>query len=174
MMTASIVVEDGTGKTDSNAYISTTTGDVVLEEIYLIMGLASAPTLNDIDCIAGTRYIDAIFGKQWRGVRSNSDQALDWPRSNVNDADGYYFDSDEIPTELEMACALYAYYAQTDGSNLIPNLTDEGGIKKESVKAGPISKSIEYSGSSSADKVYRLSETFLSQLIDAGGTVGRV
>jgi hypothetical protein len=173
-MSATIVVEDGTGKTDANSYISTTTGDAVLEEVYLLMGLSSAPTLNDIDCIAGTRYIDVVFGSRWMGIRSNEDQALDWPRTYVPDGQEYYFDSDEIPSELEKACALYAYYAQTDGSNMIPNQQDEGAVKSETLKAGPISKSVEYTGGNSATKMYRLSEGFLSKLLKPGDIVGRI
>lgn len=174
-MALSITVEDGTGLAAANSYISTTTGDGHLEELRLILGLSTDPTLTDLDCVSASQYLDAEYGGRWRGTRANDDQGLDWPRNGVVDADGYEYDNDELPTELEQATAVMAYYAQNESGGIMPNQSDPGIIKRIKKKVGPIEKDVEYQGGNPVEKYFRLAESILlaGQLIRSGSEVRR-
>lgn len=78
-----------------------------------------------------TDYMGAYSGR-WKGVRTNSTQALDWPRAGVV-ANGYDVPSDTVPAPVANACAVLALKAST--AELAPDL----GPQKQSVTVGPIS-----------------------------------
>jgi len=62
--------------------------------------------------IRATDYIDKRFGKRFRGFRNSKEQALEWPRLNAFDDDGYLLSgADEIPRNLKEAMAEYALRA---------------------------------------------------------------
>lgn len=62
--------------------------------------------------IRATDYIDKRFGQVFRGRKQSSIQALEWPRINAYDDDGFAFSAqDDIPRQLEKATAEYALRA---------------------------------------------------------------
>lgn len=173
-MTASIVVETGSGLSTANAYQTAADADAIIEELYLIMGLSAAPSgLSDIHCIAGTWFLEGMFGRSFKGVKSSETQALSFPRVGCRDSSGYEYDSDELPSPLLKAHALASYYASTEGSSMIPNQSNPGAIKRKSVSAGPVSKEIEYVGGMESQKYYSLLDSFISELTRDGSIIVR-
>lgn len=79
-----------------------------------------------------TKLLDDEF--TWNGGRATRDQALGWPRVGVVDRDGWEYDSNEIPKELQRAVCELALNLL--GSNTT-NPSALAGIK--SVTLGPIS-----------------------------------
>ena len=62
--------------------------------------------------IRATDYIDKRFGKTFRGIRRARDQALEWPRLDAFDNDGFLLSGvDDIPRNLKKATAEYALRA---------------------------------------------------------------
>jgi hypothetical protein len=62
--------------------------------------------------IRATDYIDKRFGKRFRGLRKTKGQALEWPRLDAFDDDGFLLSgADEIPRNLMKATAEYAIRA---------------------------------------------------------------
>jgi len=178
-MAVSMVVEDGTGLSTANSYQTEANAVTRLEELQYLMGLSSAPTdsdISDASLIAGAHYLDAVYGRRLAGIRANSDQALEFPRSSVpKDAEKeYYYDSDELPEPLLKAHALAAYYAEQDSANILPNQSGPGTIKRKSVKVGPITKDVEYIGGLSQYKKYTLIDSFMGQLLDSASFAKRV
>jgi len=100
-----VVVEDGSGLSDANSYISAADADAYFEgHVYNSTWLEKAESEKEAALVHATRMLDQQV--QWKGHRSNPSQALMWPRQNVkdpDDADGYYLASDEIPKWLEDA-----------------------------------------------------------------------
>lgn len=72
-----------------------------------------------------------VYAERWKGERSYSTQALDWPRAGVI-AHQYEVDYLTVPAMVAKACAELAFRAAK--GELAPDLT----AQKQSVKVGPI------------------------------------
>ena len=99
----------------ANSYVTLASANVFLEEnIHIYSTWASLSTANAEAClIYATTLLDAQV--DWIGTKGTSSQALDWPRDDVDDPNGYAVDSDTIPTFLQRAVSFYGYYlSQTD------------------------------------------------------------
>jgi hypothetical protein len=90
----------------------------------------------------------------------NEDQALDWPRYNV-EVEGYAVDSDIVPTEIKNACAELALKASS--ADLNPDLTQ--GVISEQV--GSIS--VTYDKGSPQFTRYRAIDAIIAPYLKAGG-----
>jgi hypothetical protein len=108
-----LVIEDGTGLLDSNAY-----ADIPFVENHLLGGQLQAfsaltESEKEAAIIGSTRYIDTMYS--WKGTRKNIDQALSWPRIGV-ELDG--FPVERVPAAVRRATA--------EGAGLI--LNNPGGL----------------------------------------------
>jgi len=86
-----LIVEDGTGKTDSDTYAS----EAALAAYAAARGVTIAGTDTELLITA----MDYLESKDFKGDKGTQEQALQWPRLNVV-IDGYYVDSDAIPQSL--------------------------------------------------------------------------
>ena len=172
-MAATFVVEDGTGKTDANSYISVADADQYNENHANDSAWVGAGQADKEKGLRlATQYIDARFNARWKGRRVNEDQALDWPRWGVQDEDDYYIDSDVVPTQVKNACVELAI-KQVGGEELMPDLSDPGTVKSTSVKVGPIAESITCLNGNSPIKRFRLVDDILSDLVWPPGAIRR-
>lgn len=116
-----IVIEDGTGKTDSNSYAS--------EAELAAYATARGVTIAGTAAVLLIKAMDFIESQPFQGYKASEAQALQWPRYSVI-LYGYYLDGDEIPDllkEAQMQAAL-----TIDGGNEL--LADEGrATKREKV-----------------------------------------
>lgn len=168
-----LVVETGSGSSTAESYLSVADADIYWTNRGSPTTWDSATTAEKEQALRiGTQYLDAKYHLRWLGSRSNEDQALDWPRSNVEDRDGYWIDSDSIPQALKNALAEAAYRHLLETNGLMPDVGTPG-ITQESVTVGPISKSTSYSGTKSGLKRFSLVEALLKGLITATGRVDR-
>lgn len=152
---------DGDGLANANAYLTLAFTNQYHED----RGHAFWATATDADkqtaIVRATFYVDKRFGRKWRGVRADQDQALDWPRIGAYDNDDFPLDA--IPRKLRWAVAEYALRAliyqtlapdplrpvptqdMSDTTN--PNQQTEvitGQVKSKKVQVGPISESTTY------------------------------
>lgn len=88
---ATIVIEDGTGKTNSNSYASA----AQLATYAADRGVTITGTDTEL-LIAAMDYIEL---QPFKGDKGTKEQALVWPRYNVW-IDGFAIDFDEIPIQL--------------------------------------------------------------------------
>lgn len=110
-MAITITLEDGTGVADANSYVDPAgTWEASYLEAHLYADLWTAATTErqKASVVQATRTIDSLIS--WKGRRVDYDQALEWPRYEV-EADGFCVPSDEVPRRvreavLEMALAL--------------------------------------------------------------------
>lgn len=91
---ATIVIEDGTGKTDSNSYASEA-------ELTTYAGDRGI-TITGTNAILLIQAMDYIEQQNFKGDKNTDEQALVWPRYNVY-VDNYYVDNDTIPVLLKEA-----------------------------------------------------------------------
>lgn len=149
-----IVVEDGTAKTDAESYISVTDADSYHSVRGNTAWAALTTAAKEAALRKATDYMDATYS--WAGDRATSTQALGWPRSDVV-ADGVAIASDELPAALVRACAELALRASS--SDLAPDVPRV----KSREKVGPIE--VEYAPHSPAYTSYRLIDAILAPLL---------
>lgn len=153
-----IIVEDGSNVANANSY-----GDTA--------GLTAYATLRGIT-IAGDpevlliKAMDVLEGETWNGYRSNSDQALSFPRYGIC-IDGVIVDSDEIPSELVEG--LYELAISIDGD--VDPLSNSDRVKT-SVSVGPIS--VTYKDGSDEVTTHRYTNKLKDLLANGGGEIRRI
>ncbi len=157
-------------------YVKQRSGAFTLGEI-LSNGTATAdqgaanPTFAASDAVReqclrkATEYMEQMYKGRWKGVRVLTTQALSWPRYGVY-VDGVYIDSDEVPVEVERACAELALKAMDE--ILAPDL--EQGVTQETV--GPIS--VTYNQYSPQAKRFRAIDLMLAPLLTGGGNTSKL
>lgn len=118
------VVEDGTGLSTAVSYVSLNDADLYHSRrgntawTQLAVGNKKAALVKAAD------YLLQLYTSQWKGVRINGTQALDWPRSEVEREDygissaGYYgwlayYPDDEVPSAVKNAACEAALYSIT-------------------------------------------------------------
>lgn len=171
-MAATFTVEDGTGLADANSYLSIADADQYNDDHDADAtwdGLADADKQKHLRL--ATRYIDAFYGRMWRGGRLEAEQRLDWPRSSAWDDDGFAIDDDAVPSQVEDATAILAIKS-AGGETFLDDET-EGMIVKESDKVGPIASEVEYMGGKDEAKRFPIVERTLASVIHSSDQVVR-
>lgn len=138
-----IVVEDGTGLTNADAFISV----AFFKEYHDARGNDYSDYANAALEQAIVRATDFISeSHHWAGYKvkerghRDGEQALAWPRSYVVDRNGYSVANDEVPTEVQKATAEVAFYEAGTPGGMQPTYVAHDRVASE--KVGPLS--IEY------------------------------
>ena len=146
-----MVVEDGTGLTNANSYVSVQEADD-----YLSIKSATAYALWDAELeqenylMWATRLLDQRANFQ--GRKSESTSALRWPRSGVTDRDGISLAYDEVPPAIKAATIEIAFNLISKGVDPSAPAADPTGALKR-VKADVVE--VEYvQGSASPGSDY--------------------
>ena len=116
-----LIIETGTGATDSQSYAS--------EAAFAAYATARGVSVSGTDTKLLITAMDYLESKNFIGDKGTRAQALQWPRVNAA-IDGYYIDSDAIPqllidAQIEIALSIDA------GTN--PLATVDRGVKREKV-----------------------------------------
>lgn len=119
-----------------------------------------------IAVVSATRLIDR---QRWVGAKTDSDQALAFPRTGLTDADGNAVASDTVPTAVENACAILAADIAAD-SDLANDPSTASNIK--SVKAG--SSNVEFFRPQSGTKLPSYIMDLLGAFLTAASSISSV
>lgn len=97
------------GGATSNAYVDLATADTVLltERLHATAWSTATQTQKESAIIWSTRLLDEFI--DWEGAKASELQALRVPRHGLQDADGFAYDSDVIPREVQVATAEFAF-----------------------------------------------------------------
>tara|TARA_R110000744_G_scaffold14616_4_gene41443 strand:- start:1719 stop:2237 length:519 start_codon:yes stop_codon:yes gene_type:complete len=118
-----LIVETGTGASDSDSYIS-----LVDARAYGLKYGYTLPIDDDLADVAlrkGVLYAD-LFESSYSGTRVNDDQALAWPRNNAYKCvryDQIAIANDSIPVEIQNAQVIAASFY---GAGLDVRANDDG------------------------------------------------
>lgn len=113
-----LVVEDGTGLVNANAYVDVAFADAYHRE-RCSDGWRGPTSKKEAAIIRATEWIDLTFDfvgdrvNQGDPNGSTSPQALAWPRAGVFHADGFFVQDDEVPEAVKRATAEAALAALT-------------------------------------------------------------
>jgi len=151
-----LIVENGTGLANAEAYLSATDMRAYCEARGMnIPGHHTDASLEEHLRIA-CEYIDSRW--RYKGARLLSTQGMEWPRSGVIDWSS--MEVTGIPKRLKQATAELAFKALTE-INLFTDVDRSARVRSESV--GPISTS--YADDAPAMKVFSIAEHLLKQYI---------
>ncbi len=135
---ADLIVEDGTGKEDADAYISLVDAAIYHDNYSPPERRTQWAAASDEDKKASIRtataWMDAIY--DWRGLVAVNTQALEWPRVAVFDSSGRRIASDVVPRRVSNCCAYLA------GENLTSPLSSSIDREAKSERVGPVA--VEY------------------------------
>ena len=166
-----LVVEDGTGLSTAESYISVANAD----SYHSVRGNSTwtgADALKESALRRATTYIDGRYGPRFSGYRRLArDQALMWPRSDATDVEGWTIENDDIPVEIERATAEAALRELVDPGSLSPDveISTSGSIIRE--KVGPLE--VEYSDPAAVDRtrpVLQILDDILAPLLRGLGS----
>lgn len=169
-----LTVEDGTGKSDADSYISLADADAYNQangNDEKFRELTSDQREEKLRL--ATKALDLEYDGKWKGTRRKATQVLEWPRCGVSDPDGHDVSESTIPQRIKDATVELAI-GLANGSELHAVKTDRSLIKKERSKLGDLEEEVEYGGGgkSNADspsfpKVKRIVRRYL-----VGGGMG--
>lgn len=154
---ATIVVEDGTGLTNSNSYVS--------EAELTTYATDRGVTISGTNAVLLIQSMDYIESQDFKGYKYSEEQALQWPRGNVS-IDGYLIDVDEIPTLLKEAQMETALSIDA-GTN--PMASVGRATKREKVDV----IEVEYMDNAAESVYITAAETKLTKLVQAKTVVFR-
>lgn len=122
-MASTLVVEDGTGLGNADAYVAAT--DV--QAYAMANNMAFEPDSDqalDGAVRTATRYIDGAYRYRFSGLRLRQrDQALEWPRQSAVAMGQYPIGYNEIPRELKGAVCEAAVRELANPGTLSPDVS---------------------------------------------------
>ena len=153
-----IVVEDGTGLPDANAYASEDDFDTYTED----RGYAVVVGDTEAALIRGTAALESMYGLRWPGERTHGrDQGLGWPRTGATDIDDNVILDDEIPVEVIEATIELAMRELASPGSTMPDLARGGTVRR--VRAGSVE--VEYAANAIPTTTFTLIDGILQPLI---------
>lgn len=159
-MAVTLIVEDGTGKSDANAIVSL----VELKAHFDGRGVSYSDYTDDQlngAIVRASAFLASAY--QWQGIKVNQRaQTMPFPRTGVFDREGWNVLQDEIPREVKAACAEIAIYEAANPGGMNPNVVLAEKVTSEQV--GPIK--VEYANAFLSAESSRPVLTIVSDLID--------
>ena len=143
-----LIVEDGTGKSDAESYVSVADCAAYADERGLSFAESPAPDA-EAALRRATAWLDGAYAGRWPGDRLNGrSQSLQWPRSLAYDQDGLLIDDASVPAEVISATCEAAVRELAIPNTMTPDVTPNELIRSASV-TGAVS--VTYAGSVSVD-----------------------
>lgn len=162
----SLIVEDGTGRSDAESYLSVADADTYHAAHGAPAAWTGASTgTKETALRTATDYLDSVYAEKWRGQPNLGTQRLAWPRYGVT-IDGWWQDYSVIPRALKEATAELALRNITETTGIMPDVSEPGTIASESVGLGSLSKSTSYMGGKRQWKLFRRVEALVAKLLD--------
>lgn len=166
-----LIVEDGTGKPDAETYVDLTYVAAYLQKLYPDFFTNDWSPLTDAQketaARLGTRYIEDYYRGKWKGHRTFERQALAFPRSGVQDVDGYALSAVNIPDRLKQA-SCEAIMRAVDGS-LQPDIPAAArNVIHERKKLDVLESDVTYAGVKPNSPSYPVIDRLLADFVNSG------
>ncbi len=156
-----LTVEDGSGVTDADSYVSLDEADQYLEDKCEAQEWANTEVEEKEEILRfASMFLDGSYS--WKGSRSVEQQGLSWPRKEVR-VDGITLSSTKVPDRIKKA--VFELALKTAKAPILEDV-DSAPIKKESF--GPFS--IEYgSTENGGQKKFAMVDFLVSPYVQGGG-----
>ncbi len=168
-----LILEDGTGIMDANAYTDAAAFKVYHKDRGNVFDAGGSEIEKAI--IKATDYIDRKFGGKFKGVKEfASENELEFPRLKLFNRAGVLVT--DIPNKLAWATSEYALRALTEELFLTP-VVDETGLRRIGFreKTGPIEEEVKYAESTTRelDQPYPVADRLLVEYLKTANTLTR-
>jgi hypothetical protein len=157
-------VEDGTGLTDSNSYVSV--ADATAYHADRGNTAWDSVAEPEIALVRATQAIDQYGFERYLGYKSAETQALEWPRTDAVDRNGYTFTGVPIPV-VYAVCEAALIEAATPGA-MSPALERGGAVRMERVEGAV---TVEYDTSAPSTTTYTSVNRALSPVLSTGSNM---
>lgn len=126
-----LIVETGSGASDAESYASVSDADTRHAALGRTLWATLSTNEKEQALRRATEYMLQAYRGKWKGGRTLSTQALDWPRYGVC-VDGFAVSSSTVPAEVVKACCELAFKAA------FGDLLEDQGPQVVAEKVGPI------------------------------------
>jgi len=160
-----LVIEDGTGKTNSNSFATAAETITYAED----RGFSFSAVEADVEKLL-IKAADFLLGlePQMKGLRTNQNQRLPFPRVRVllfNNVD--YIASDEIPERLKEVQMRLAVSAYANSNELVPDGTGQEVVRE---KVGPLEVQYAERGTGTVHPQFNQAMDLLAPFLEFGGS----
>lgn len=142
-----LIVETGAGVPDADSYAATSTIDTYWSNRAhnALATVWSDATTSQKEGAAreATAFLDAVWGRFYRGEAKGRAQGLLWPRSGALDGSGFLLP--DLPREIVWAVCELA--ARALSARLVPDADVAGAVKRKREKIDVIEEETEYAQS---------------------------
>jgi hypothetical protein len=157
----SLMVETGEGLAGAEAYASVADCATYASARGLTFP-ASPEAAAEAALRRATAWVDAKYRSRFPGQRRRQrDQALEWPRVDACDREGYAIEYDLVPAEVVSATCEAAVRELAEPGSMAPDLERGGAIKR--VKAGSVE--VEYSGAAGVTTTFSVVDNALGPIL---------
>lgn len=161
-MAFQFIPETGEGIPGANSYLTVEE----FQDYSDFLGYDSGQSLQEIEqkLIRSSAFLDSEFRFRYPGDRKKG-QGLEWPREDATYIDGEDIAEDVVPHEVKIA-TVELYHIVNQGTNIQPNISAEGRVTMERIKADVIEEEKRYiaGGSRLARDTYTAVEDALSRI----------
>lgn len=158
-----LIVEDGTGRADAQAYCSVAFSDAYHVSRGLTVWMSMLTEEKEAALVRATQFITQEYRRRWAGWRTSQTQALDWPRVGVPVIDGPIegglVASNIVPIEVQQATAELALKAAA--VDLSPDIDRSSAVKREKLDV----LEVEYRDNAPMRTRYQSTENLLAPLL---------
>ena len=114
--------------------------------------------------VRATRAIDGMYASRWPGTKLISNQALDWPRGDAVDIDGYALQG--IPNSIGYATCEAALVEIASAGSLSKAQARGGKVRRERIEGAV---DIEYADNAPSGTTYTAIDQALSRILSSSG-----
>jgi len=150
-MAVTLIVEDGTGRSDANTLVSLAGAKSYWDE----RGTAYSAFTDDVLNAAIVRSCAFLANAfRWQGLKVNMrTQTMPWPRFDTFDRDGWSVLSTEIPREVIAAACEIAIYEAANPGAMTPSVVLADKVQSEQVGSIRVEYANVYSSASASRPV---------------------
>lgn len=159
-------VEDGTGLIDSTSYVDVADADAYHTDRGNTAWTDADTDLKQQALIRATQALDQYGLERYIGTRSTSTQALEWPRTDAVDRNGFTLTG--IPVAVKQATYDAGLAELTTPYALTPTLERGGAVKMERVEGAV---TVEYDTSAPSVTVYTTVTRALAPVLSTGSAM---
>lgn len=161
-MAISLIVEDGSIVAGSNTYANATYVDTYCTNMGYDDWQSGGSDKSKSAILRAMSYIDS---KNFCGIKSSSNQELEFPRIGLLDSSGYQISSSEIPEDLKKALAEGARREYVESGILQQDFAKGGKIKRKKTDV----LETEYFNSAPAGTTITIIDNYLKAFVGTSG-----
>ncbi|UOF80049.1 hypothetical protein [Caudoviricetes sp.] len=168
-----LIQEDGNGLANANTYASIAEADAYATQRGWTSWLALSSQDKEKHLLLAMDYMRARYRGKWRGTRIRDAMALDFPRYDLYDVDGYLVATNVVPADVKNSQIELAERSRTQSLIVDVAAGSSGALKSEIVEAGSVKRSREWFGGKQQQPTFTAVQLYLKPYLLDGEALVR-